>query len=73
MGLSLGSAWPLTSVTEEEAADPGEQRQSDEVSEAGSDGRGHVIWVDAHFPGSNNHRHHHQTWQKHKMKTWHRS
>lgn len=55
--------WPLTSVTEKEAADPCEQRQSDQVPEAGSDGRGHIVRVDAHLPGSDDDRHHHQTWQ----------
>lgn len=49
----------MTSVKEEETADPSEQRQSDEVSQAGSDGRGHVIWVDAHLPGADDHCHHH--------------
>lgn len=63
MVLSWCDVRPLTSVTEEEAADPSEQRQSDEISEAGSDGRGYVIWVDAHFPGANDHCYHHQTWQ----------
>lgn len=53
----------LTSVTEEEAADPSQQWQSDEVSQAGCDGRGHVIRVDAHFPGADYHRHHHQACQ----------
>lgn len=62
-GFSWCNVWPLTSVTEKEAADPCKQRQSDEVSEAGSDGGGHIIWVDAHFPGSDDHCHHHQPWQ----------
>lgn len=51
----------LTSVTQKHAADPSEQIQRDEVPQAGSDGRGYIIRVDSHLPGSNNHPHHHQT------------
>lgn len=68
MVFSWWAVWPLTSVTEEEAADPGQQRQSDEVSKAGGDGCGHIVRVDAHFPGTNDHCNHHQTWQSKKMK-----
>ena len=40
----------LTFKPEEEAADPSQQREGDEVTQAGSDGRGHVVRVDAHLP-----------------------
>lgn len=53
----------LTSVTEKHAADPRKQIQSDEVSQAGSDGCGHIIWVDSQFPRPNNNCNHHQTWR----------
>lgn len=55
--------WPLTFITEEKTTDSSEHRQSDEVTKAGSYGRGHVIRVYTNSPGANNHSHHHQTWE----------
>lgn len=58
----------LTFKPEEEAADPSQQREGDEVTQAGSDGRGHVVRVDAHLPGANDHSHHHQAY-RHRERT----
>lgn len=44
---------PLTSVLIEEAADTGQDGQSDEVSQAGSNGRGNVVGVDPKLPSAN--------------------
>lgn len=60
--MSASPNCTLTSVAEEKPADCSEQRQSDDVSQAGSDGRGYVIWVDAHSPGADDHGHHHEAW-----------
>lgn len=47
--LALGP----TSVLVEEAADESQEGQGDEVSQAGCDGRGDVVWVDPEPPSTN--------------------
>lgn len=55
---------PLTQAVVESLADPGQDGQGDEVTEAGSDRRGHVVWVDANPLGADDHSHHDDPWEK---------
>lgn len=48
----------LTQLLEESCADASQQGQSNQVSKAGSDGGGHVVWIDANLSGSDNHPDH---------------
>lgn len=50
----------FTQLLVQRRADARQQRQCDEVTQAGSDGRGHVVWIDAHFSGANDHTNHDQ-------------
>lgn len=50
----------LTYMFIESAADPGQQGQGDQVTQTGSDGGGHVVRVDPHLPGADDHSDHHQ-------------
>lgn len=47
-----------TQALVEALADPGQDGQRDEVTEAGGDGRGHVVGVDARLLGAHNDAHH---------------
>lgn len=51
----------LTFVLIECAADSCQQRQGDQIPQTGSDGSGHVVRVDPHLPGADDHSNHHQT------------
>lgn len=42
----------------EEAANQSQNGQRDEVSQAGRDGRGNVVWVDPKFPSTNHYADH---------------
>ena len=53
---------PLTQAVVESLADPGQDGQGDEVTEAGGDGRSHVVGVDARLLGSHDHSHHDEAW-----------
>lgn len=48
----------------EPLAQAGQDGQGDEVTKAGSDGRGHVVWVDANPLGAGDHSHHDDPWEK---------
>lgn len=50
----------LTFVSVEEAADQGQDGERDEVAQAGRDGRGDVVWVDAELPSANHYTDHQQ-------------
>lgn len=58
------SLYHLTDILVECAADPGQQGQGDQIAQAGSDGRGHVVGVDAHLPGADDHSDHHQAYRR---------
>lgn len=53
---------PLTQAVVESLADPGQDGQGDEVTEAGGDGRSHVVGVDARLLGAHDHSHHDEAW-----------
>ncbi len=55
---------PHTSVLEQCGADSSQQRKSDEISQTGCYRCGHIIRVDAHLPGANDHTNHYQTWTR---------
>lgn len=54
--LLLGT--PLTFVFIEEAANKGQDGYCNEVSQAGSNGRGNVVWVDPNLPSPNHYADH---------------
>ena len=47
----------------EPVTEAGQKGKSDEVPEAGSHGCGHVVRVDSHPLGPNDHTHHNNTWR----------
>lgn len=52
-----------TQALVEPLTDPRQDSQSYEVTEAGSDGRSYVVWVDARLLGAHDNAHHDDTWQ----------
>lgn len=53
----------LTYVLVQRAADPSQQGEGDQIPQTGSDGGGHVVRVDPHLPGADDHSDHHQAYR----------
>lgn len=57
----LSASLSLTQAVVEALTDPGQDGQRDEVTKAGSDGRGYIIRVDASLLRTHDHTHHDDT------------
>lgn len=52
----------LTEFLIQARTDASQQGQGDQVTKAGSNRGGHVVWVDANLPGRNDNPDHDKTW-----------
>lgn len=59
---------PLTELLIQARTDASQQRQGDQVTEAGCNGGGHIVWVDANLPGCNDNPDHNKTWAEEERK-----
>ncbi len=59
---------PLTELLIQARTDASQQRQGDQITEAGSNGGGHIVWVDANLPGCNDNPDHDKTWAEEERK-----